>query len=246
MELGSEFEVDISSLKKIEDSIFEYLKDFNCVYLDSGRSATRFINHNLKLRKILLPSYICESVISIYKSEFQVEFYQVTKDFQIDLADLNNKINQSVDAIYLMHYFGQVQNSNVLRLLDDKRKKYGFIIIEDTTHSIFTNKHTIGDYCVCSLRKWFPIPDGGVAYSKNILKKQTLKSELIPIKFEAMIMKNLYLHKKLSCKSLYRQIFHQAEQKLDEQTEIHSISKISEILLLSYSINDLKEHRKKT
>lgn len=44
------------------------------------------------------------------------------------------------------------------------RLRYGFSIVEDTTHSVFSVRRTIGDLCVCSLRKWFALPGGGALY----------------------------------------------------------------------------------
>ena len=87
----------------------------------------------------------------------------------IDIDDLKSKMDSQVTVVYLMHYFGSVQNNEVLKYLENTKKKRGYTIIEDTTHSIFTKKRTVGDYCVCSLRKWFPITDGGVLYTeKNV------------------------------------------------------------------------------
>ena len=67
MELGSEFELDISILQQTEDNLFVYLSSYNSIYVDSGRSAATVLNKVLKQGTILLPSYICESVINVYK-----------------------------------------------------------------------------------------------------------------------------------------------------------------------------------
>ena len=245
MELGSNFELDISNLKRVDDSIFEYLKNYYSIYLDSGRSAIKLLKSKLGCGTILLPSYICESVIDVFRQDFQIEFYQVTKELEIDLVDFEKKIDRSTAAVYLMHYFGQIQNQEVLSFLTDKRDRYGFLIIEDTTHSIFTSAATIGDYCICSLRKWFPIPDGGVVYSKFCLDAQKLERKIVPSNLEAMILKYLFIYKNVPCNHIYRQVFQAEERKLDYQDEIYELSEISSILLSCYSIQELKTKRKK-
>lgn len=248
MELGSEFELDISNLRNTEDTIFQYLSQYNTIYMDSGRSASAVLNMVLASGTILLPSYICESVIKVYKKQFKVDFYRVRKDFTIDLEDLGQKLNENVTAVYVMHYFGQLQEEQALKYLSEKKQQYGFTIIEDTTHSIFTRSRTIGDYCICSLRKWFPIMDGGVLYSENGLENISVKA--VPPKnpsekLEAMILKKLYIEGKVDCNELYRKIFVNAEEKLDKQKEVYQISDLSRSLLQYFSVTELIEKRKK-
>ena len=63
MEVGGDFELDVTQLKDVDDHLFNYLESYDTVYTDSGRSALRLLKRTLPKGKVLLPAYICESVI---------------------------------------------------------------------------------------------------------------------------------------------------------------------------------------
>ena len=63
MELGSDFELSLSELERREDSVFQYLQEYNTIYMDSGRSAAAVLNSVIPAGTVLLPDYICESAI---------------------------------------------------------------------------------------------------------------------------------------------------------------------------------------
>jgi len=249
MELGSNFELDITQLSYKQDNIFSYLKDYHAVYTDSGRSALKILDKTLKKGIVLFPAYICESVIDVYKKDNQIRFYKINRDMTIDIDDLQSKMDSQVTVVYLMHYFGSVQNQKVLKYLEDTKKEYGYTIIEDTTHSIFTKERTIGDYCVCSLRKWFPVADGGVLYTKknvtDIWDMAEYRKNYFVDSLEAMILKKYYIQYGVDCNSIYREIFAKSEQRLDMQTEIYQMSDISKNILECISITQLQAKRKK-
>ncbi len=248
MELGSNFEIDISNLQYVEDNIYQYLHNYHTIYLDSGRSAIRVLNKILQKGVILLPFYICSSVIKNYEKDFSIRFYKVKKDFSIDLEDLKSKLDTDVTVVYVMNYFGEIQDNRVLEFLREKKKEYGFTIVEDTTHSIFTNPNVIGDYCICSLRKWFPVPDGGALYSTIELNHNLLQDTLeknSALKLEAMILKKWYIEKKVQYNAIYRDIFEKEEHQLDMQEKVYQISAISQRLLQCFSVNEMIQKRKK-
>ena len=165
MELGSEYNLDVSTLTVKKDNLYDYLSGIPFVeYYDSGRSALRQFASLLRSEdKILLPGVICESVIKCFVSQ-NLLFYRIRSDFSIDLEDLESQMDGKVRVIFLMHYFGAVQPPDTLKRLREIADRYGCVLLEDTTHSIFSARNTIGDYCICSLRKWMPLSGGGVLY----------------------------------------------------------------------------------
>ncbi len=166
MELGSEFDLDFSQLTETSDNIFSYLKEFHALYTDSGRSALRLLSGRLAGEKILAPDYICRSVTDALPKDCKVIYYPVDRRFRIDLEQLEELIRKhSARFLYLMHYFGPLQPEDTRKRVAEWKETYGLRVIEDTTHSLFTARKTVGDYCIASLRKWFPIPDGGVLYA---------------------------------------------------------------------------------
>ena len=248
MELGSEFELNIAELERVDDTIFNYLSTYHSIYTSSGRNAAKLLNRLLSGGRILLPSYICQSVIDVYKEKFTIEYYHVKKSFDIDLEDLHSKLSQDVAVVYLMHYFGKIQNQHILEFLSHMREKYHFLIIEDTTHSIFTCPNTIGDYCICSLRKWFPISDGGVVYSKRELfgiDAKALHQRIAYGKLDAMILKYSQIHRNVKCNDTYREIFQLEEEKLENEQEILGISCMSRMILNCISLKKMTMVRKR-
>lgn len=246
MELGSEFNLVMSDLRISQNSFFEYMGNMNYYLFDSGRSALKAIIGTLGNGNILMPEYICESVLKCFPADKMV-FYKLKDNLQIDADDLLNKISSSTAVVYLMHYFGALQSEELLSLLREEKEKYGFTIIEDTTHGIFSVKQTIGDYCVASLRKWFAVPNGGVLYTSDFSKLfsyEDVHKSTDNDKAYAMMLKTMYLKGKLDCNSQYRKIFAECEDRFDEQSEILRISDYSEFLLGCFDVDEIVKKRK--
>ena len=64
MELGGEFYLDLNTLSKKKYSVEACLSGEHPLYFDSGRSALRFAAQGLCSGTVLLPEYICDSVIT--------------------------------------------------------------------------------------------------------------------------------------------------------------------------------------
>ena len=212
MELGSEFDLALSEMTIKKNNIFDYLSEYsNQIYFDSGRSALKHLASFLQSDKeILLPEFICKSVIDcfIYSN---VRFYKLCDDFTIDLEDIEKKINANTQAIFIMHYFGALQKENTLHTIKTIAEKNKLVIIEDTTHSIFSRSSTVGDYQICSIRKWLPLPGGGVLYSNNdtLGAYNVLSYEKSTDNKRAygMMLKNVFLKTGFDCNKLYRRVY---------------------------------------
>ena len=130
---------------------------------DSGRSALRFLGSKIKHKVVLLPNYICDSVILPFKQlNYEIRFY----DIDINLKPVVNKIHSKDIGIFIhMGYFGFNTNKDLKKIIDFMRKS-GVLIVEDITHSFLSkNKHNfLSDYYLVSLRKWFGIYDGGFTH----------------------------------------------------------------------------------
>lgn len=262
MEIGSEYNIDFDALHGTSNTIFDYLKQYDCVFTSSGRGAIRLLQENAvtdiaKKRnriganaistklKVLLPEYICNSVIDCFAHNYPITYYALNPDLSINMDDLLSKIDNQVLYIYVIDYFGSIQNQSYadVKQISDK---FGCVIIEDTTHSIFSRKKTIGDYCICSLRKLLPIPDGGVLYSPNKHEFNTnLPKFMANRKIAAMVLKNLYLSGTLESKDAYRKIFVDEEQRLDTLHNVLLISDISAFILSNIDINEVISRRKR-
>lgn len=126
----------------------------NEVCLLSGRTALRFIIDDIcrdrKVRKALLPSYCCDSMIFPFvQAGIDVAFYQVHHD------GIDYPYNNDADIVFLIDYFGYAidQNQEIAR----HEKQEGKIVLYDATHKLNGNKsvESYADYTFSSYRKWF-------------------------------------------------------------------------------------------
>ena len=241
-ELGSEFELDPAVLRPVQDSVYSYLSGFQTIYTTSGRAALRLLRSILPEGKLLMPSYLCESVTDEFPSS-SVTFYPVGEDLLADTDVVRSLLSTGkYRYFYLMHYFGDLQSRALAELLLEYKQKQDLIIIEDTTHSIFTAPQTIGDYCICSLRKWFPVPDGGVLYTKTGSLRGAAPVPYpcpIPPRLEPMLLKKAFLRDGIDCDPLYRRKFAKAEAALDASTAAEELSSLSGQILDCLSVDQM-------
>lgn len=247
MELGSEYHLSLSDLSIADYDLFEYLSEFDTVrFYDSGRSAIKVVSDVLdREERVLLPEFICESVINCFDSD-SIDFYHLNSDFTVDIESLKSKITKSTRLIFLMHYFGAVQPENILSKIRSLADKNSCIVLEDTTHSIFSAKRTIGDYVVASVRKWMPIAGGGVLYTvsdKLNLGNVTYKKICDNKRSAGMVLKDLFLHQGLDCNKEYREIFKMCEESLDERNDIYQISDFSRFIISCMDVRDIIARR---
>lgn len=248
MELGSEFNLALSELSVKNNNFFAFLSKYNnVIYFDSGRSALKHLMSCIREDgEILLPEFICESVTRCFKGK-SVRYYRLNRAFEVDINDFKKKVNENTKVIYLMHYFGKVQQAEILDVVKRIAVKYKCIIIEDTSHSIFSDIATIGDYQICSIRKWLPIPKGGVLYAKddklNVFESRKYKACEDNDRAYGMILKDIFLKSNYDCNTLYRHIFSLCEKRLDEQTDVFYISEFAHYILSCVGIDELIETR---
>ena len=212
----------------------------NEAYLLSGRTALRFIIDDIfkyrKIRKVLLPSYCCESMIQPFLSMgIDVQFYQV------DFSHINYPYENDADVILLIDFFGYTnpKNYEIARV----EKQAGKIIIYDATHKINGNPQVqqYADYSFCSYRKWFfcncsqAIKHNG-SFSKDITL--TTNNHYIDIRNKAALKKAEYIAGATNEKDVFLSEFSQAEHILDNDYVGYSGEQVS------FDINEILSKRR--
>lgn len=247
-EVGSEYSLDVADLSSKEDNLINRLKGFQTVYYNSGRSAIRGVLRQIKGKRALLPAYICQSVIQAFEQEnYSIDFYNINTDFSLDIDDMKTKCTSDIDVFFVMHYYGILQHHNDLTTIRNLCSMLSITIFEDTTHSVLTKVQTIGDYCVASLRKWFALPDSGVAYSlsqKIDAVPSSKEMSFANARIAGMFLKGLYLNRLTDCNETYRKLFHKAEKLIDEESEIFAISDFSKELVKVFDARNGAQKRK--
>jgi dTDP-4-amino-4,6-dideoxygalactose transaminase len=119
---------------------------------------------------VLMPAYHSASMVPpIFWRGATPRFYRVTPTAQIDLADATGKLDASVKAIVVTHYFGFIQDLAPLRAWCDAHR---IALLEDCAHCFFGAQAgrpagSTGDYAIASSMKFFPVFEGGVLVSNR-------------------------------------------------------------------------------
>jgi perosamine synthetase len=119
---------------------------------------------------VLMPAYHSLSMIPpVFWRGATPRFYRVQPDAQADLVDATAKLDASVKAIVVTHYFGFPQDLVRIRAWCDEHQ---VMLLEDCAHCFF-GMHagrpvgSFGDYAIASSMKFFPAYEGGVLVSNR-------------------------------------------------------------------------------
>lgn len=133
-----------------------------------GRNA---LWHGLKMlglapgARVLMPAYHHGVEVEVLRAAgVDLTYYRIDAEMRIDLDDLTKKLDDSVRAVYLIHYLGMPQSVEPVLALCRKR---GIYLIEDCALGLLARAGgapvgTAGDIAVFCLYKILPLPDGGV------------------------------------------------------------------------------------
>lgn len=200
-EIGSEYDWDsnIPFLKENENEFWANICKQNVKFLRSGRDAIRYVARVCKdqCRTVLMPALICSCVPEQFIEEnYHVIYYKVNSDFTADLNDIEEKILPN-SIFFFMNYFGeQFISKEAIQNLKNKYKN--IICVEDITHDFLKRQKEQfqNDFTVCSIRKWFAIPDGGMVIGKEPLCAIEIEknSYFAELRVQAMKQKNVYLN----------------------------------------------------
>ena len=242
-EIGSEFYYTDEAEPIFGCSVGGLLDHCGALYLDSGRSAIQhFYRAFVSPRRMLMPAYCCHSMLQGLPPD-KIGFYDINEDLGLDTDSLFSKLGDDVGALLFVNYFGFLQPPHVMRALE-KVKHAGVLILEDTTHSIFTSFRTAGGYCVCSLRKWFALPDGGAFYPTGGPAGYPENEALFTLRDRAMRLKSGYI-KNGGEKKPYQTLFMQGETLLDTQSEPRAMTRASCALLARQGTEIIRGRRRR-
>ena len=250
-EIGSEFWISNNNLVEDNKEMPSWLSRFGDVVLtSSGRGALSLILDHVKprVKSVLLPSYICQSVILPFeKAGYDLNFYDVDK--YLKPIDIELIKNSNVGIFLHMGYFGFSTNE-ILSDLISSLKSESVLTIEDVTHTLFSqqNKPIESDFIIGSIRKWFGIPSGGFLASDKIMN-----FELIDANVDFINIRRLSLHQKFeyinsgneSIKSTYLSGFNRAEHILDEDIRPYKIDYESEMIIKNLDNKELQSYRQR-
>jgi dTDP-4-amino-4,6-dideoxygalactose transaminase len=138
----------------------------------SGRVALYHGLPNLGLpanSTILVPSYHQGVEIdALLAAGYRLRYYRLDRQLSIDLTDAEQRLDATVSALYVIHYFGFAQPLAPIRRFCET---HGLRLIEDCALSLFSRENdtwlgSVGDLALFSVYKTLPLPHGGFLVTK--------------------------------------------------------------------------------
>ena len=187
----------------------------NAMCLRSGRDTLKAIAREYEPCVALLPALACDSMVQPFKQYgHEVRYYKLKTDYSIDLDSI--ELGAERVLFLYMEYFGNPAISDAN--LEKMRAKGNIVFIEDRTHNLIWNRKSSfrPDFTMASLRKWLPIPDGGLLWG-TITKPLAAETTFSTTRLKAQCMR----HKYLACgneriKTEYRKIFSTVSDIMDK------------------------------
>ncbi|MBD5509459.1 MAG: UDP-2,4-diacetamido-2,4,6-trideoxy-beta-L-altropyranose hydrolase [Lachnospiraceae bacterium] len=189
MEIGSIYEVAPAVTgKRVEaetlclNHVEKYGKKHKS-YTASGREAIELALISLERerpdvpKRCLMPAYMCDSVFAPFRHRgWELIFYAVDSGLESTGETLFQMILETNPGLVFVHpYYGEDTFSDLRAQLPVFRKS-GILVMEDVTQSYYLEAAgQEADFVVGSLRKWYPVPDGGFVVSDLPLAEDVLQ-----------------------------------------------------------------------
>lgn len=140
----------------------EYYSDL--IALNSGRNALLYIIRAKNIKKLYIPSFLCNSIsntLELYDVEFGM--YKIDSNF---MPIFNSELIKKNHYIYIVNYYGQLDNYDINQL----KKKYRNIIVDNA--QAFFNMPIAGIDTIYTCRKFFGVPDGAYLSTDTLLNEK--------------------------------------------------------------------------
>lgn len=269
MEIGSIYEIDprVIELAGEKTTSFLHLSEIdkyqreNTVFTASGREAIALSLTSMEkeypaiTKKCILPAYMCDTVfIPFEQNGWELFFYHINENLEADLEDLQRLTKNIKPGLLFIHDYYGVDTWKPMRSFLRTCKETGTLIMRDMTQSYYLQSHdTFTDYMIGSLRKWYPVPDGGfVTTNHTIDMGAVIKDDYFSTERSSCLTNKwryLYRQDNLDDKVLIKQNYltqnRQLEDWLDHIDHVSSISGISVSILQGIVEEDYKKKRNK-
>ena len=182
--------------------------------LAGGRQCIVALIRQYGWKRLWMPDYFCYEVIDTIKEQtgIKVLFYADSPLYECKVEQLSF---EKGDVLLRMNFFGmRGQRSN---------KGIPCPVIEDHSHDPFGHwaLYSDADWCISSIRKILPLPEGGMMWSPKGHKlevdiKYSEENEIIAsIRWEGMEMKSRYLKGETVSKDEFRKCYIETEEFFD-------------------------------
>lgn len=211
------------SLEEFEGE--EYYSDLLAV--NSVRNGLAYLIEKLKIKRIWLPYFLCDSIHKICKMyNLKCSFYEINYDFKplLDCIPF-----EEGDYLYLVNYYGQLDEETIKKY----KREYCNIILDNT--QAFFSKFDTNIVTLYNCRKYFGVPDG--AYVSGI--NSGIDELQQDISYDRM--KYLLGRYEIGASEFFEE-YHYAEDQFDNM-DIRYMSKLTHNLLRAINYDSVKKKR---
>lgn len=230
-------------------SDFHYIESYNsgrahltdvfrgAILLADGRQCIVALIHQYGWRRIWMPDYFCYEVIDTIKKQTGIEvvFYD---DSPLREAKVEELPFEDSDVLMRMNYFG----------MRDLRtnKSIPVPVIEDHSHDPFGHwaLYSDAEWCISSLRKSLPLPEGGMMWSPKQLRVERLEfresdenEQIAATRWEGMEMKAKYIEGENVSKDEFRKKYTETEDWFDEAEPVEIDKRSREYITKQFDLN---------
>lgn len=232
-EFGSEF--DWNANAAFMDSDRPQLNLENAKKFRSGRDAMKAVarSGNGRYRRVLLPALCCESMVSPFTMQgMEPVFYQLHPDYRANALDVQKKMTEDTIFVYGSYFGIDPFDEEYLSFLH--RVFPHALFLEDRTQDILCprdNRQFTPDVTIASIRKWIPVPDGGLLWGR-IDAETCADDTFATLRKTAMMAKSQYLENgDAALKDSFRHMLGEASECLDQSALPYGITEASVRLL---------------
>ena len=216
--IGGEFPIAVSDVLNAD---IRRLQTTDVYTYSSGRAALYqiliYLNKKKNINRILLPDYLCSSVLVPVKAlNYEYDFYIIDEFLELK-DDVFSKLYQNNTAVLLINYFGLqdlTKQISYIRSLDENA-----IIIEDDVQAYYEFKKDLNgvDFKFTSLRKTFAVPDGGLVKTLHELPKTEMPNTFGQYKAAAALLKSM--REGNFNDQIYLDLFEKGESLIDSELD---------------------------
>lgn len=234
IEFGSDFNF-IESFNSGRAHLTDVFRD--ATLLANGRQCIVVLIRQYGWRRLWMPDYFCYEVMDTIKEQTGIEvlFYE---DNPLKEANVEHLPYKEGDVLLRMNFFGLKE----LR----SNKQIPVPVIEDHSHDPFGHwaLYSDADWCVSSLRKTLPIPEGGMMWSPKQLRVEGLElrdskenEKIAAIRWEGMVMKAKYLKGVNNSKEEFRKRYTETEKWFDHAEPSQIDKRSHEFITKQFDLN---------
>lgn len=219
----------------------------------SGRGSLSLILKHVEKRVnskvVLLPGYICESVVMPFVNQgYRCVYYDIKQNLEPDLDSIRAGLTKKPGVFLHLGYFGFETNNVLDALLDDVRQS-GVLIIEDVTHTLLTRQkpRPKNDFEFGSFRKWAGMLSGAFVWPGYIRGDNSLSenSDFLSSRKQAMELKGRYMRTgREELKKQYLELFQKSRAIIDHDTNPYAVDELSGQIIRNLDTCSMANKRK--